>query len=45
MLFNFSGPCDSKPRTLTGCSKVIGAWAMGADSFSYPKEAGIPVGT
>ena len=39
-----SGPCDSKPRVLTGCSKVIGAWAMGADSFSYPEEAGIPIG-
>lgn len=39
-----SGPCDSKPPSLSRCSKVIGAWAMGATSFSYPQEAGIPIG-
>jgi len=39
-----SGPCDDKPRALSVCSKVIGAWAMGADEFAYPEEAGIPIG-
>jgi len=44
VIFVCSGPCNSKPRTLSGCSKVIGAWAMGASAFSYPEEAGIPIG-
>lgn len=39
-----SGPCNSKPSSLGRCNKVIGAWAMGAGSFAYPEEAGIPIG-
>ncbi|BET00884.1 tyramine beta hydroxylase [Nesidiocoris tenuis] len=40
----YSGPCDDKPAELKACSKVITAWAMGATPFTYPKEAGLPIG-
>lgn len=33
-----------KPRGLEKCSKVIAAWAMGADGIFYPPQAGLPVG-
>lgn len=26
------------------CSKVISLWAMGASTFTYPPETGLPVG-
>lgn len=26
------------------CKKVLAAWAMGADAFVYPKEAGLSIG-
>lgn len=38
----FNGVCTSeqKPMGLTPCRRVIGAWALGATNFTYPKEAG-----
>ena len=42
----YSGECkdSKKPKGLETCSKVIAAWAMGAGSIIYPKEAGLPIG-
>ncbi|GAB6033666.1 hypothetical protein CHUAL_013726 [Chamberlinius hualienensis] len=42
----YSGPCDgsSRPQSTQTCKKVIAAWAMGAQPFVYPKEAGLPIG-
>uniref|UniRef100_A0A1I7S9J0 Peptidylglycine monooxygenase n=1 Tax=Bursaphelenchus xylophilus TaxID=6326 RepID=A0A1I7S9J0_BURXY len=40
----FNGNCMEKPRVLQSCSKVVAAWAFGADTLDYPKEAGMPVG-
>ena len=42
----FNGVCTSeqKPMGLTPCRRVIGAWAMGATNFTYPKEAGGVIG-
>ncbi|KAG7477279.1 hypothetical protein MATL_G00092850, partial [Megalops atlanticus] len=42
----FSGPCDSKmkPRNLNYCRHVLAAWAMGAEAFYYPPDAGMPFG-
>jgi len=40
----YSGPCDSTPPEVKVCSRVIGAWAMGAEPLTYPKEAGFPIG-
>lgn len=43
---NYSGECvdSKKPRGLETCSKVLAAWAMGANGIIYPKEAGLPIG-
>jgi dopamine beta-monooxygenase len=38
------GPCDQSPKELKVCSKVIGAWAMGAEPLTYPIVAGYPIG-
>ncbi|OXA62477.1 Tyramine beta-hydroxylase [Folsomia candida] len=40
----YAGPCDQSPKEIRVCSKVIGAWAMGAEPLTYPKEAGYPIG-
>ncbi|XP_066588301.1 dopamine beta-hydroxylase-like [Prorops nasuta] len=43
---SYSGPCDSteRPAKTQICKKVLAAWAMGADTFVYPEEAGLPFG-
>ncbi|XP_066903551.1 dopamine beta-hydroxylase [Halyomorpha halys] len=38
------GRCEQKPKSVEACKKVMAAWAMGATPFSYPLEAGLPVG-
>ncbi|XP_030853880.1 dopamine beta-hydroxylase [Strongylocentrotus purpuratus] len=42
----YQGPCDDRPAgsSSLACSQVIGAWAMGAEAFVYPEEAGIAIG-
>ncbi|XP_063000713.1 dopamine beta-hydroxylase [Elgaria multicarinata webbii] len=42
----YSGPCDSKmkPERLNYCRHVLAAWAMGAQAFYYPEEAGLAFG-
>ncbi|XP_078282138.1 LOW QUALITY PROTEIN: dopamine beta-hydroxylase [Rhinoraja longicauda] len=42
----YNGPCDSKmkPAKLNNCRHVLAAWAMGAQAFYYPKDAGILIG-
>ncbi|CAH1109286.1 unnamed protein product [Psylliodes chrysocephalus] len=42
----YDGNCfakDRPPRTQV-CKRVLAAWAMGAPPFTYPKEAGLPLG-
>ncbi|XP_012375079.1 dopamine beta-hydroxylase isoform X2 [Dasypus novemcinctus] len=43
---HFSGPCDSKmkPERLNYCRHVLAAWALGAEAFYYPEEAGLAFG-
>ncbi|CAL1263625.1 unnamed protein product [Larinioides sclopetarius] len=42
----WKGPCSSpeKPKILEACKRVLAAWAMGALPFTYPEEAGLPIG-
>ncbi|XP_072906327.1 dopamine beta-hydroxylase [Hemitrygon akajei] len=42
----YNGPCDSKmkPAKLNYCRHVLAAWAMGAQAFYYPKDAGLLIG-
>lgn len=42
----YDGPCDgtNRPETTQICKKVLAAWAMGADAFIYPEEAGLSIG-
>ncbi|XP_055929694.1 dopamine beta-hydroxylase-like [Argiope bruennichi] len=42
----WNGPCSSpaKPKILEACKRVLAAWAMGALPFTYPEEAGLPIG-
>ncbi|XP_011307313.1 tyramine beta-hydroxylase [Fopius arisanus] len=42
----YSGPCDApdRPEGTQICKKVLAAWAMGADAFIYPEEAGLSIG-
>ncbi|XP_048874512.1 dopamine beta-hydroxylase isoform X1 [Brienomyrus brachyistius] len=42
----YSGSCDSKmkPRKLNYCRHVLAAWAMGAEAFYYPSDAGLSLG-
>lgn len=40
----YSGDCDDMPEEAKVCSRVISLWAMGASTFTYPKEAGLPIG-
>ncbi|XP_072310015.1 dopamine beta-hydroxylase [Eucyclogobius newberryi] len=43
---NYSGSCDDKmkPKKLNSCRHVLAAWAMGAEPFYYPPDAGLPIG-
>ncbi|CAD7091391.1 unnamed protein product [Hermetia illucens] len=40
----YNGDCDDLPQEAKVCSKVISLWAMGASTFTYPEEAGLPIG-
>lgn len=42
----YEGNCfaSDRPEITKMCSKVKAAWAMGALPFTYPKEAGLPIG-
>ncbi|XP_061590282.1 dopamine beta-hydroxylase [Cololabis saira] len=42
----YSGPCDDKmkPGKLNSCRHVLAAWAMGAEAFYYPPDAGLAMG-
>ncbi|KAF2366641.1 Copper type II ascorbate-dependent monooxygenase N-terminal [Trinorchestia longiramus] len=42
----YQGPCHAadRPREIDACKRVLAAWAMGAVPFSYPAEAGLPLG-
>lgn len=42
----WSGPCgsDDAPEKLGQCKKVLAAWAIGAEAFTYPPEAGLEIG-
>ncbi|KAI4876393.1 hypothetical protein NFI96_017858 [Prochilodus magdalenae] len=42
----YNGPCDSKmkPPKLNFCRHVLAAWALGAEAFYYPSDAGLPLG-
>uniref|UniRef100_A0A8C9QQE5 Dopamine beta-hydroxylase n=1 Tax=Scleropages formosus TaxID=113540 RepID=A0A8C9QQE5_SCLFO len=42
----YSGSCDSKmkPKKLNYCRHVLAAWAMGAEAFYYPPDAGLSMG-
>ncbi|CAF0832072.1 unnamed protein product [Adineta ricciae] len=42
--FNDRCTSEQKPMGLTPCRRVIGAWAMGAENFTYPDEAGGVIG-
>ncbi|XP_068190721.1 dopamine beta-hydroxylase [Antennarius striatus] len=43
---DYSGSCDDKmkPNKLNFCRHVLAAWAMGAEAFYYPPDAGLPLG-
>ncbi|XP_049873165.1 tyramine beta-hydroxylase [Pectinophora gossypiella] len=42
----YEGNCFAinRPEATKVCSKVKAAWAMGATPFTYPEEAGLPLG-
>ncbi|XP_069676915.1 tyramine beta-hydroxylase [Periplaneta americana] len=42
----YEGPCEGpeRPPATRVCKRVLAAWAMGALPFSYPEEAGLPIG-
>lgn len=40
----YNGDCEKMPAEAKVCSKVISLWAMGASTFTYPQETGLPVG-
>ncbi|XP_077593787.1 dopamine beta-hydroxylase [Stigmatopora nigra] len=42
----YSGLCENKmvPAKLNSCRHVLAAWAMGAEAFYYPEDAGLPIG-
>ncbi|PSN45176.1 Dopamine beta-hydroxylase [Blattella germanica] len=43
---HYEGSCFSpeRPEATQVCKKVLAAWAMGALPFTYPEEAGLPIG-
>ncbi|KAJ9576577.1 hypothetical protein L9F63_025529, partial [Diploptera punctata] len=42
----YEGSCFSpdRPEPTQACKRVLAAWAMGALPFTYPEEAGLPIG-
>nr|CAA94391.2 tyramine-beta-hydroxylase [Drosophila melanogaster] len=40
----YNGDCEQLPPRAKICSKVMVLWAMGAGTFTYPPEAGLPIG-
>uniref|UniRef100_A0AAG5DPF1 DOMON domain-containing protein n=1 Tax=Anopheles atroparvus TaxID=41427 RepID=A0AAG5DPF1_ANOAO len=40
----YDGNCKDMPEEGRLCSKVMALWAMGAGTFTYPPEAGLPIG-
>lgn len=40
----YNGDCEKLPAAAKVCSKVMALWAMGASTFTYPPEAGLPIG-
>lgn len=40
----YNGDCEQLPAAAKLCNRVISLWAMGASAFTYPKEAGLPIG-
>ncbi|XP_054744075.1 tyramine beta-hydroxylase [Anastrepha obliqua] len=40
----YNGDCEQLPAKAKVCSKVISLWAMGASTFTYPPETGLPIG-
>ncbi|XP_045624015.2 dopamine beta-hydroxylase [Procambarus clarkii] len=42
----YQGPCHVADRApeIDTCKRVMAAWAMGASSFVYPPDAGMPIG-
>uniref|UniRef100_A0A336KLX3 CSON010608 protein n=1 Tax=Culicoides sonorensis TaxID=179676 RepID=A0A336KLX3_CULSO len=40
----YDGDCNTLPEKAKVCSKVMALWAMGASTFTYPKETGLPIG-
>lgn len=40
----YDGDCNAMPAAAKVCSKVMALWAMGASTFTYPKETGLPIG-
>jgi len=40
----YNGDCEQMPPPVKVCSKVMVLWAMGAGTFTYPPEAGLPIG-
>lgn len=40
----YNGDCTRLPAAAKVCSKVIALWAMGASTFTYPPETGLPIG-
>lgn len=40
----YNGDCEKLPAEAKICNRVISLWAMGASAFTYPKEAGLPIG-
>ncbi|XP_017850836.1 tyramine beta-hydroxylase [Drosophila busckii] len=40
----YNGDCEQLPLAAKVCSKVMALWAMGASTFTYPPEAGLPIG-
>lgn len=40
----YNGDCEQLPEAAKVCNRVVSLWAMGASAFTYPKEAGLPIG-
>ncbi|XP_035789242.1 tyramine beta-hydroxylase-like [Anopheles albimanus] len=40
----YNGNCRDMPAAGKLCSKVMALWAMGAGTFTYPPETGLPIG-
>uniref|UniRef100_A0ABM0MLH0 Dopamine beta-hydroxylase-like n=1 Tax=Saccoglossus kowalevskii TaxID=10224 RepID=A0ABM0MLH0_SACKO len=42
--YNAECKSETKPKAIESCKHVLGAWAMGAEPFIYPAEAGVEFG-